>query len=116
MACAAGLDERMDPVRKFRLPGLPSRMPERFMVTGYDRRNSGGRILSQILQEVRGVIWTCAFHDLGEHELGLTDRAVKVVARFTGQGADLNRKMGDFGGIPARPLGTRLTRYRLRHR
>ena len=28
---------------KFRLPGFPRRMGERFMVTGYDRRNSGRR-------------------------------------------------------------------------
>ena len=69
-------------------------MPERFMVTSYDRRNSRGRILSQILQEVRGVIWTYAFHDLGEHEPGLVDCGVEVVARFARHSADLNRKVG----------------------
>jgi hypothetical protein len=68
-------------------------MAERFMVAGYDRRHSGGRIFSQILQEVRGVIWTYAFHHLGEHEQGLVDRGVQVVARFTRHGADLNRKV-----------------------
>jgi hypothetical protein len=52
-----------------------------------------GRILSQILQEVRGVIWTYAFHRFGEHEPGLIDRGVKVVARFTGHGANLNCKV-----------------------
>ena len=39
MACAAGRDERMDPIGKLRLPGFPRRRAERFMITGYDRRN-----------------------------------------------------------------------------
>jgi hypothetical protein len=43
------------------------------------------------LWAVRGFIWTYAFHDLGEHELGLVDRGVEVVACFAGHGADLNR-------------------------
>src|SRR3981189_1012232 len=48
-----------------------------------DRRNSGGRILLQILQKVRSVIWTYAFHHVGEHEQGLVDPGVEVIARFT---------------------------------
>jgi hypothetical protein len=74
-------------------------MPERLMVAGNDRRNSGGRSLSQILQEIRGVIWTYAFHHLGEYEPGLVDCGVEVVACFAGHGADLNRKMG---GLPSK--------------
>jgi hypothetical protein len=74
-------------------------MAERFMITGYDRRNPGGRIPAQIIQEVCRVIWTYAFHDLGEHELGLADRDVEVAVRLAGHSADLNRKMG---GLPSK--------------
>ena len=42
----------MDPIGKLRLPWALRRMAERFMITGYDRRNPGGRIPAQIIQEV----------------------------------------------------------------
>src|SRR5271166_6079084 len=61
--------------------------------------NGKERILAQILQEVCRVIWTYAFHDIGEHELGLVDRGVEVVVRLAGHGADLNSKMG---GLPSK--------------
>jgi NAD(P)-dependent dehydrogenase (short-subunit alcohol dehydrogenase family) len=58
VADSVNSSERRSPRRRaeFRLPWLPRGMPQRLMVTGDDRRNSGGRILSQILQEVRGVM------------------------------------------------------------